>query len=302
MMSQRSQNGRVETLRRRIHEELDRGNLERAVAYCDEVIAIAEDLDDRELHDQALCNRSGILVIQGRGDQVVAGLRRILLQSSSPTNSFLAANAISHYHEQRQEKERSLFYARLALDHARKSANPQFVAKGHNNIANLLMRDSYFEAAFESYQKALEKIPKQDFHRDYALLLSNAGYCQVVLGSYNQGLKTLFQSLELIRRRCAVGWERFPCLGLSYAYLELGRIDQARRFGARALDQSERTQSTEQIKNSLYLLGEAEKMAGNDSAAYDHFVRLQSEFYPDEPFICDVLMATDIRKLVHLMA
>lgn len=301
-MSQLSQDPRIEDLRRLVHSELDRGNLDRAVALCEEAIDRAKELDDPELIDQGLCNRSGILVIQGKGDQVVGSLRKILLRSSSPANSFLAANAISHYHELRQEKDRSLFYARLALDHAQKSMNLQFIAKGHNNIANLLMQDSYFEEAYESYQQALATLPKEDFHRDYALLLSNSGYCQVVLGHYNRGLKYLFRSLELIRQRCAVGWERFPCLSLSYAFLELGKLDEARRFGARALDQSQLTDSTVQIKNSLYLLGEAEKMAGNDSAAYEHFARLQAEFYPNEPFISDFLMATDIRKLVNLMA
>jgi len=300
-MTQPSMDSHLGDLRRLVRAELDRGDLDQAVTLCDQAIAAARELDNRDLLDQALCNRGGILVIQGKGDQVVGALRQILLRSSSPASSFQAAYAVSQYHELCHEKERSLFYARLALDHAKQSADRQFLAKGHNRIANLLMLDSYFEEACGHYQMALDTLP-DDEHRDHALLLSNKGYCQVVLGHYNRGLKYLFRSLELIRQKCAIAWERFPCLGLSYAYLELDRLEQARIYAGRALRQSELTRSNEQIKNSLYLLGEAEKTAGNESAAYDYFARLQAEFYPAEPFISDFLMATDIRKLINLMA
>ncbi|MEM7350439.1 MAG: hypothetical protein AAF657_06510, partial [Acidobacteriota bacterium] len=59
---------------------------------------------------------------------------------------------------------------------------------------------------------------------------------------------------------------------------------------------------TWQVKNALYLLGESEKLSGNEFQAHRHFTRLQREFYPDDPVIPDFLMATDVRKLINLMA
>jgi tetratricopeptide (TPR) repeat protein len=137
---------------------------------------------------------------------------------------------------------------------------------------------------------------------DQALLLSNSGYCRSVLGDFNLGLKQLFKSLDLIHHKCALTWERFPCLGIAYAYLELDRLEQARVYAGRALRQSELSQSSEQVKNSLYLLGEAAKLAGDEDVAYEYFGRLQTEFYPNDAYISDFLMATDIRKLINLMA
>ncbi len=287
--------------RHKVREEVHLGRLASALALCDEAARQAEDLGHSELRDLAICNRGSILVNQSKGDEVVRDLRKILLRSSSADNSFLAAYAVSQYHELRGEKDRSLFYARLALSHGENSDLPEFTAFGYNRIANLLMLDSYFEEACGHYEKALELLPG-DQDLDRALLFSNKGYCQTVLGDFNRGLKCLFKSLDLIRQKGAEAWERFPRLGLSFAYIELGRWDQARFHGRRALQQSEATQSVEQIKNSLYLLGEAEKLAGNDSAAYEHFERLQAEFYVDKPYIIDFLMATDIRKLINLMA
>ena len=292
---------RIDELKSRARAEVDRGHLDRAMVLCDEAVELARDLGDRELLDQAICNRGGILVIQGQGERVVGELRKILLRSASAANSFQAAYVVSQFHELREERERSLFYARLALEHAEKSRVAEFAAKGNNRIANLLMLDSYFEEACAHYRQALELLP-DDYYLDRALLWSNTGYCQVVLGSYNRGLKYLFRSLHLIRQRCAATWERFPCLGLSYAYLELSRLDQARIHASRALRRSELAESPEQIKNSLYLLGETEKLAGNEWQAYEHFQRLQQEFYPDQPFIIDFLMTTDIRQLINLMA
>lgn len=300
-MSQLASESRIEELRRRVREEIERGDLDRAIALCDEAGTLARELDDQELRDLAICNRGSILVNRGEGGRVVGELRRVLLRSASAESSFVAAYALSQFHEQRREGERGLFYARLALDHAKKSREPTFISWGNNRIANLLMLDSYFAEAADHYQRALDELPR-GHDLDRALVLSNLGYCRAVLGSYNQGLKCLFRSLEIIRRSCVETWERFPCLGLSYAYLEIGRLDQARRYGCRALHQSQAAESAEQIKNSLYLLGEAEKLAGNEWAAYEYFARLQTEFYPDQPYLGDFLMATDIRKLINLMA
>lgn len=300
-MSQLNTEPRIDELRRQTRVEIDRGDLDRAIDLCDEAIDLGREVGDRELVDQAICNRSGILVLRGQGDCVVGELRKVLLRSVSAANSFQAAYVVSQFHELREERERSLFYARLALDHAKKSQTLEFIAKGNNRIANLLVADSYFEEACAHYDQALELMP-EDRHLDRALLWSNTGYCQVVLGNYNRGFKYLFRGLRLVREKCAETWERFPCLGLSYAYLELARLDQARVHGGRALRQSELAESPEQIKNSLYLLGETEKLSGNEWQAYDYFQRLQEDFYPDQPYITDLLMATDIRKLVNLMA
>ena len=52
----------------------------------------------------------------------------------------------------------------------------------------------------------------------------------------------------------------------------------------------------------LACLGEAEKLCGDELAAHRHFCRLQRDFFPDDPIIPDLLMTTDIRPLLNLMA
>jgi tetratricopeptide (TPR) repeat protein len=288
-------------LRWQIRELLQCGRFDDAMALCSDCLAKAEELDDQDLRDLAICNRGNILVNQGDDKAAATDLRKILMRSADPYNCFLAAYGLSQHHELIGENPRSLFYARLALDHGHKSELPDFIAFANNRIGNLMMLDSYFEEACEHYQKALDLLPAREV-MGRALSMSNQGYCLTVLGRYNDGIKSLFKSLDLMRLERAGAWERFPRLGLCYAYLELGRLDQARAHGRRALELSETAGSAEDLKNSLYLLGEIEKLAGNEADAYEHFWRLQAEFYPDQPFIPDFLMETDIRKLINLMA
>lgn len=280
---------------------VDQDQLDEVVALCDQTIELAEELGNRELLDQAICYRGGIFIAQGRGEEVVGKLRQVLLQSTCAANSFLAAYNVSQFHDVKEEKERSLFYARLSLDHARKSELPEFIAFACNRIANLLMLDSYFDEACTHYDQALELLP-EDHHLDRALTFSNIGYCRVVLGDFTQGFRHLYRSLRLIRERCATIWDRFPRLALSYAYLECERFDRAREHAATALRLSEEAESPQHVKNSLYLLGETEKLSGDEDTAYRHFERLQREFYPDDYYVRDILMATDIRKMINLMA
>jgi len=293
--------GYLEQLRQRLRQEIDGGRFDVARELCEEAIERARALGDPEVLDLATCNRGGILIAQGEGERAVRDLRKILLRSASPANSFLAAYYVSQHHKLAGENQRSLFYARLALDHARHSDHPDFVASSHNRIANLLMLDSYFDEACGHFDQALELLP-EDHPLDRALILSNSGYCCAVLGRYPQAFRRLFRSLRVIRDGCARSWERFPHLGLSFAYLELGRYERARWHGAKALRRSEEADSPEQVKNALYLLGETEKLGGDEETAWEHFHRLQTEFYPDKPYVTDFLIATDIRKLINLMA
>ena len=290
-----------ESLRARAREAVTRGHLDEALALCDRAIAWAEKHGDKESQDQEYCNLSGILIAQGRGDDVISKLRQILLSSSKPAICYHAAYNISRYHEMRRQNERGMFYARICLDHAKRTEQPEPVARSYNQLGLLLVRDSYFEDAGSYFTKALGVLPIEPSH-DRTITLSNLGCCQVMLGDLKPGFSHLFQSLRLLKRQSAEIWEMYPRLGLSYAYLDAGRPDRACVHARRGLFLAEQAEIVWQVKNALYLLGESEKLSGNELAAHRTFTRLQEEFYPDDPVIPDFLMATDVRKLINFMA
>ncbi|MEM7357312.1 MAG: hypothetical protein AAF657_41235, partial [Acidobacteriota bacterium] len=285
---QRQSKAYFERLRQRARDQVNQGNLELALELCDRAIAWAEKYGDKDACDVERCNRSSILVNQGRGTDAISHLRRILLSSSNPEICHQAANNISRFHEMRNEGERGLFYARLSLHHAKLSQNPEPIARSYNQLGLLLQRDSYFEDATEHFTRALEVLP-DEISRDRSVLLSNLGYCQVMLGRFTPGFSHLFRSLRIIKAqaRGVEFWEMFPRLALSFAYLQIDRPVRACIHARRGLILAEEAEMTWQVKNALYLLGESEKLSGNEFQAHRHFTRLQREFYPDDPVIPD---------------
>lgn len=288
------------TLRENIRVANEFGRFEEAIALCDQAIRWAEDRTNPSDIDLAHCNRASILVNLGRGQEVASRLRRILLSSSDARNCFLASYNLSRFHDTEQEAERALFYSRQSLEYAKRSNNEEFMAGSYNQVGMLQVAESYFAEACESYELALELTSEGNVTR--ATMLANLGYCRVVIGQHREGFRRLFSSLRLIRRLGLRSWAMLPHLALSYAYMEIGKIRPAHRHAATALPLAEESEHREWMKNSLYLLGEAAKLSGDELAAYECYQRLQREFYPDKHFIPDFLMVTDCRKLVNLMA
>ena len=292
-----------EALRAEIMAQITNGELDRALELSNEALTLARRTEDTHLIDSALCNRAGLLVNRGEGHSVVSDLRRILMRSPEPLVRFQAAWALGVFHELEEDLEKSRFYSQTALRYAELHGDSASLATAHNRMANLNLLSSYFEPALESYLKALE-IQGEHESLETAKILSNTGYCQAVLGEHFPAFRSLTRSLRMLRRIRAEHWLHRPMLGLSYTYLEMGRYERAARHASRALANAEDGGHYHEtyVKNALYLLGEAEKHCGRNAAAFECFTHLQERFYPDQPSIIDVLMATDIRKLINLMA
>ena len=167
-------------LRHQARREVNRGGWEAALATCDRAIRWAEEFGDRDARDLALCNRASILVNQGHGEDVIMPLRKILLSSANPDICYQAAINISRFHDHRKEDQRCLFYARLSLDHARRTEKPVPIARCYNHLGVQLVRQSYFKGARECYNKALSELRSED-DIDAAIIVFNLGYCDVML-------------------------------------------------------------------------------------------------------------------------
>ena len=287
-------------LRTKIQEAHVLGNLGLALDLCHRAVAWAGENGSREDQHLAFCNQGEILINMGEGERAIGGLKKILLSSTDPTNRFLASYSISEYHLLKNETDRGLFYARLALDHAKNTDDRGYEAGAEAQIAGLHLLGSYFEEACAGFQRALDVLPEEP-RIDRAINLANLGSCKVNQGNLEAGLENLYDGMRMMLELDAEIWTRFPHAGISFAYLETDDWRQARVHAASALELCEAYGTPAQIKKSIYLLGEAEKLGGNDLAAFDLFQRLQEEFYPDQPQIIDFLMTTDVKKLINLM-
>ena len=277
------------------------GRLEDARRHLAAALAAARELLDEELEERVICGQAAVATALGEADDHVPRLCAIVLRNRSNTNAFLAANNIARACEVRRDHKKGLFYARIARERAEALGRPEWIAAASNQIANLLLAESYFEDAVASYRDALALLPDGDGQRQLTYR-ANLGYCELVLGRHAQGMDILYRCLRAARRH---GWARLQMVAhidLCYGLLELGRHESAERHGRRGLELAEAIGEREWVKNALYLLGEVAVLAGADARAYAWFHELQHRFYPAQSHLPDLLLSVDIRKLINLRA
>jgi tetratricopeptide (TPR) repeat protein len=282
-------------------EAAEEARFEEARGHLDAALLAAQGRGDEEFAERVVCGQAAIAITLGQGDEYVPRLCAIVLRNRSHVTGFLAANNVARACELRRENGKGLFYARIARERAEVVGRPEWVAAAMNQIANLLLADSHFAEAAETYREALALLPAADGPRQLTYL-ANLGYCELVLGHHQSGLTFLYRCLRAARQQRSARLEMIARTDLCYGHLELGRFEVAERHGRRGLALAEQIAESDWVKNALYLLGEASVLAGADSRAYAWFHELQRRFYPAQPHLPDLLLSVDIRKLVNLRA
>jgi tetratricopeptide (TPR) repeat protein len=292
----------IARLRQEVIEAVSGGKVANALELAIEVEANAQKLGEPYLIDLAACERAGIEISCDLGDAAAKKMRLLLFKSTNSEIRSRAAYNVSVFHFRQEETERADFYAKQALHFANICGEPKLLIWSNNFLGRILVVGSHFEPARSHFQKTLEVLGTKA-STERALVLANLGYVDALLGSPVEAFRSCFASLRMLLALKAGPWQRLPHLVLSFTYLEIGRYDRGRQHGLRALELARQApDGAEHEKVALYLLSEAEKLCGLDEEAYEHICELQRRFYPDQPFVVDVLCSTDVRKLVNLMA
>lgn len=290
-----------EELRSRGERAIQAGRLEEAAEILDQALAWAREQGDQRLMDLAVCNRSAVVIELGRGESELPRLREILLRNSDPAGCRIAAYNIARHYELTKNYKKALFYARITRDRSESLGRRDWLASSYNLIGNTLLAESFVEQAAAEYEKALELIPDEPSVAR-AQILDNLGYCRVLQGRTGEGYALLFESLRWLRRLGARRHEISARLDLCFAHLETGRYGHARRQGTLALGLAESLQERDAVKNALYLLGEVANLSEDVHTARRHFTRLHRDFFPEQGYLPEFLLAVDVRKLVNLHA
>lgn len=290
-----------EALRQAGLEALDEQHLDEALAIFERGVAVAEESGDQQKIDLARCNRAAVAIELRRGLTELPMLREILVRSADLANCRFAAYHIARHYELSKNFKKSLFYARIALDRSGHLGQNRWKASSHNLVGNALLAESQTAEARRHYEQALELMDDSP-HRERAVILDNLGYCLLLQGRSDEGMRRLHEALRLCRGGAAPATEILTRFDLCYAYLELGRHRHARRHGASGLRLAERYKDTDGIKNGLYLLGEVANASGELGDAEACFRRLQREYFPGADYLPGFLMSIDVRKLINLHA
>jgi tetratricopeptide (TPR) repeat protein len=280
---------------------LDGGELAAAHARFQEALEVARELEEPRLVDTALCNRAAVAIALGDVERSLPELRKILARNLCADNCALAAHNLSWAYAQRQDHEKSLFYARIACDRAQNAKNAKWLAPASNQLGNALLATSKFDEAAETYLRALALVPAG--LTDWQLVcLVNLGYCQIVRGHRREGLTYVYRVLRAARARRLKRLEMIARVDLCYAYLDSAEAGRAVKHGERGLSLAEEVGEVDWIKNALYLMGEVAVLDGRSDDAEDYFTTLQSRYYPNQPYLPLLLLTVDVRQMVNLRA
>ncbi len=292
---------RYDQLKDQAWQAIHAGELYRALELLEEALKLARELAEPVLVDRTLCGRASVLVEIGRAAEVKPELRRLLLKAGDTETSFLASYTLARAYDVDGDSEKALFYAQIARRHAADLDQPEQLAASHNLLGNLMLLRCDFEGAFHEFQASMRQLPA-DAHLRRAIVLDNLGYCHACKGRLERAFPALFESVRICRRLGARSYEAIARLTLAYTYLLAGRWREALRHGRRSLGLAEGVDDRSTIKYVLFVLGEAEKGAGNAFAARFYFNRLQEEFYPGAPNVADLLLLLDVQNMINLKA
>lgn len=293
--------GEFEVLRGHVQRAIEAGCFEEAEVLSRRALDWARRHGDSRQVDLAVCNWAAVAIQLGRGEPQLRQLREILLRSDDPVNCRLAAYHLSLHYELAKNFKKSLFYARIAREHAELLGVTDWLSSSHNQIGNALLGESRVDEACGEYEKALALLPPEP-SVCRALVLNNLGYCRMLQQRFREGCVLVHRCLADLRRFKARRYQVLPRLDLCFAYLETGRYGLARRHGAAALRMAEGLEQVDAIKNGLYLLGEVANLTGDAVTARAYFTRLQREFYSGISYLPEFLLAVDVRKVINLHA
>ena len=284
----------VEQIRQAALAKVRENALDAAIELFDEALALAEDDD---MLDLLTINKAGVLIDMEKDGPEVQKLPQLVMRRRSPKHTFLAAFHLQAKYSLARDFKRAYNYGRIALDVSAHVEERWWKVAVLIDMGNACVYDSRFQEAIERYREVLsmpEPAPEHALNRGCAM--QNLGYCLIHEGELEPGLELIHQATALFEEAGAPHYaaaERY--IDLCYGYLELDKLDEARRFGEMGL---ELATEVRQVRNAHYLLGEVAYKQGEISSAEAHF-ELLAKHYPDFPQIKNVLMAIDLRGIVN---
>ena len=282
----------IEELRQRGLAKVRENQLEEAIGLYDQALPLCSDEETREL---VTINKADAMIALERSGPEIQELARVIMRRRNPRHVCLAAYALQYKHRLEGDFKRALFYGQLALRAAEESNDVAYERAVLVDLGNIYEMDSQIDRAMECFEQALALLDDAREHNNLSrgYTLENLGYCRVLTGSLDEGIKTIHEALEYLSDPLGLV-EAY--IDLCYGYLEQGDVQAARKYGEMALDCAT---DSRHVRNAHYLLGEVAYTMGDAERANDHFDKL-AKFYPEFRNLKSLLFAVDLRSMINL--
>lgn len=297
----KTRSGRFWRLMKDGYAHVRKSRFKAALKNFESARALAAGLKEPGLVDKAATNKSMVLIEMGEYAKASSGLREIILRNRDDETICGASYNLSISLRRQGQYQKACFYARLAAEKAKALKDYNWIARCHNLMGNLHLMQSRLDPALKEYRKALAIRGKEATPNRFAIgiLRDNIGYCLLLLGRYEEGIREITEARKLARE---VGNTRSFCEcshDLAFGYMQLRKLDQAESHGERALQLAEELGFSEIIKNCCYILGEINHLKG-DVDRRDHFFYRLQRMHPHLPFLRDFLCTFDVSNIIAL--
>ncbi|MGD1149267.1 MAG: tetratricopeptide repeat protein [Thermoanaerobaculaceae bacterium] len=278
------------------------GRVERALTLFSAAEDEAKRLGDRELSDRAFCNRCVVLLELDRLDGAVGELKTVLMRSRDPFTTWMAAYYTAQVYEAEGNIPRALAYARRASEQAGACGDRRALFHSANQHGVFALKDSCFSEAAERFQAGLELAPEVGVDElSVSITRDNLGYCLMCVGQPAEGMSLSSDAAAAIETIGARQYLAEIYQDLCYGALQLGRFDEAREWGEKALALAREYDNPTVSRNTLMLLADA-AMDTKDEEATETYLQSLSEFYPDFRGMKSFLRAFNVRDVINLKA
>jgi len=270
-----------------------KGEVDDALAAYEAALELVEEEESRELI--TIRKAEALVAVEQDGPEVSA-LASIVMRRRNGRHVYMAATVLLRRFSNLEDRRRAIFYGEIASAAVIELNDPFARAALLNNLGVVLVEDSQFDRAVESFEDALLSLtaipahPHADPLRVSAML--NLGGAKIMNDDYEDGIEIIE---SVILEVDDAEWRADALLDLGLGYLNLEHFHTAEELAREGLSVA---CTRRQVRNGNHLLGEICTRTGRHDEADAHF-DVVAGFYPDFKNLKQLLTAVDLCKIVN---
>ena len=286
-------------------DRIRQGRAGAAIALARRSYEAAVKTGDEALVGAALSDLGSAFIHAGRGEETVSVLTDWLSASADPYVCFRLSQGLANHYRflEKPDVAKHERYSRQAYDHVERTSVFVSRACARYEIGLALTAETSFQAAQELFYDALRLLEKRlDRSSRIPPYLASLGFCLSQSGDHAEGIRVLCHSVGMARSEGALSHELPPRVYLANAMLDMRRPRDA-EFHLRVALRLDRFVSlgASWAPKILHLLGDALKMQRRSREAFDIFRKLQTDFYPEQEGLAEILMEVEARRRIAVL-
>lgn len=249
-------------------------DLEKAIRYADELIALSKELNNDEYLYRGYYQKGNKKRAIGNLEEATEALFQSAEIAKKIKNKKLegsAYGAIADIYSISENHKNAMLYYRKAIAVLRQADAKIPLASYILNAGDELLIKKEYDSALVYFKESAVLFEKEDYQIGKAYNLGNIGMVYANLGKNNLAEKNMNEAVSILEEFEDYYPISVYLLSMSDIYLEKGNQEVALDYAQRSLVLGEKYRLKEQIGDANLKLSELNEKAGNSSASLKHY-------------------------------